>query len=189
VIWRCLKARDRRRAPCPYRHPPCPWSPTSFTPLISRALSCPRPTRWGLLNGLHNYWVVLFSLTITGFPFAFLLTPSYLSRIDPSFERAAATLGAGHRQRFWHVTVRLLAPGLATTFALPARAPLHAHDPRGAGDRACGSSTRRTARVAATARNRSERTRSPASSAASCCGPTCFGVRTSSPPSGACSTR
>ena len=28
------------------------------------------------------------------------------------------TLGAGHRQRFWHVTVRLLAPGLATTFAL-----------------------------------------------------------------------
>jgi hypothetical protein len=30
----------------------------------------------GLLNALHNYWVVLFSLTITGFPFAFLLTPS-----------------------------------------------------------------------------------------------------------------
>ena len=76
------------------------------------------PDSVGPLNGLHNYWVVLFSLTITGLPFAFLLTPSYLSRIDPSLERAAATLGAGPRQRFWHVTVRLLAPGLTTTFAL-----------------------------------------------------------------------
>jgi putative spermidine/putrescine transport system permease protein len=72
----------------------------------------------GLLSALHNYWVVLFSLTLTGFPFAFLLTPSYLSGIDPSLERAAATLGASPRQRFWHVTVPLLAPGLATTLVL-----------------------------------------------------------------------
>src|SRR3954463_7228625 len=67
---------------------------------------------------VHNYWGVLFSLIITGFPFAFLLTLSYLSGIDPSLERAAATLGAGARQRFWHVTMPLLAPGLATTFVL-----------------------------------------------------------------------
>jgi putative spermidine/putrescine transport system permease protein len=67
---------------------------------------------------VHNYWGVLFSLIITGFPFAFLLTLSYLSGIDPSLERAAATLGARPRQRFWHVTMPLLAPGLATTFVL-----------------------------------------------------------------------
>jgi putative spermidine/putrescine transport system permease protein len=76
----------------------------------------------GLINEpiqlVHNYWGVLFSLVITGFPFAFLLTLSYLSGIDPTLERAAATLGAGRRQRFWHITMPLLAPGLAMTFVL-----------------------------------------------------------------------
>ncbi|QQQ74677.1 sugar ABC transporter permease [Saccharothrix sp. 6-C] len=67
---------------------------------------------------VHGYWGVLFSLVITGFPFAFLLTLSYLSGIDPSLERAAATLGATPRQRFRHITMPLLAPGLAVTFCL-----------------------------------------------------------------------
>ena len=67
---------------------------------------------------VHNYWGVLFSLIITGFPFAFLLTLSYLSGIDPSLERAAATLGASPRQRFRHIVMPLLAPGLAVTFCL-----------------------------------------------------------------------
>ena len=67
---------------------------------------------------INNYWGVFFSLVITGFPFAFLLILSYLSGIDPSLERAAATLGADWRQRFRRVTLPLLAPGLATTFCL-----------------------------------------------------------------------
>ncbi|MEU4743708.1 sugar ABC transporter permease [Actinosynnema sp. NPDC023658] len=67
---------------------------------------------------VHNYWGVLFSLIITGFPFAFLLTLSYLSGIDPSLERAAAVLGASPRQRFRHIVMPLLAPGLAVTFCL-----------------------------------------------------------------------
>ena len=67
---------------------------------------------------VHNYWGVLFSLIITGFPFAFLLTLSYLSGIDPSLEQAAATLGASRRDRFRHITLPLLAPGLAITFCL-----------------------------------------------------------------------
>ena len=71
----------------------------------------------GLLNALHNYLVVLFSPTM-GFPLAFLLTPSHLSGSTRASRPAAATLGAGPRQRFWHVTVPLLAPGLATTFVL-----------------------------------------------------------------------
>jgi putative spermidine/putrescine transport system permease protein len=67
---------------------------------------------------VNNYWGVLFSLIITGFPFAFLLTLSYLSGIDPSLEQAAATLGADWRRRFTKITLPLLAPGLAITFCL-----------------------------------------------------------------------
>jgi putative spermidine/putrescine transport system permease protein len=65
-----------------------------------------------------NYTGVLLSLIISGFPFAYLLTHSYLSGIHPSLEKAAATLGAGWWQRFWHVTFPLLLPGLLTTFSL-----------------------------------------------------------------------
>ncbi|SDX19189.1 putative spermidine/putrescine transport system permease protein [Amycolatopsis xylanica] len=67
---------------------------------------------------IHNYTGVLLSLVITGFPFAFLLTLSYLSGIDPTLERAAATLGASWGQRFRKITMPLLAPGLAITFCL-----------------------------------------------------------------------
>ncbi len=70
------------------------------------------------LRLINNYWGVFFSLIITGFPFAFLLISSYLSGIDPSLEKAAATLGAGWWDRFRHITLPLLAPGLATTFCL-----------------------------------------------------------------------
>ncbi|BBB01945.1 putative multiple sugar ABC transporter permease [Actinacidiphila reveromycinica] len=65
-----------------------------------------------------NYTGVLLSLVISGFPFAYLLTHSYLSGIHPSLEKAAATLGAGWWQRFRHVTFPLLLPGLMTTFSL-----------------------------------------------------------------------
>ncbi|HEV2344205.1 MAG TPA: ABC transporter permease subunit [Actinocrinis sp.] len=79
--------------------------------------------RWLHLAGspvtlINDYWGVLFSLVISGFPFAFLLTHSYLSGIHPSLERAAATLGANWWQRFRHVTFPLLLPGLLTTFSL-----------------------------------------------------------------------
>lgn len=67
---------------------------------------------------VHNYWGVLFSLIITGFPFAFLLTLAYLSGIDPSLESAASTMGAGWWSRFRYITLPLLSPGLAITFCL-----------------------------------------------------------------------
>lgn len=70
------------------------------------------------LQLLHNQWGVMLSLVITGFPFAFLLTLSYISGIDPKMESAASTLGAGPWRQFWHVTLPLLAPGLAITFCL-----------------------------------------------------------------------
>ena len=65
-----------------------------------------------------NYWGVVISLVISGFPFAFLLILSYLSGIDPSLDAAASTLGASPRRRFWQITFPLLAPGLAITFCL-----------------------------------------------------------------------
>jgi putative spermidine/putrescine transport system permease protein len=67
---------------------------------------------------VHNYWGVIASLMITGFPFTFLLTLSYLSGIDPVLEQAAATLGAGPFRRFFHVLLPLLASGLAVNFCL-----------------------------------------------------------------------
>lgn len=70
------------------------------------------------LQLVQNYWGVLWSLIISGFPFAFLLILSYLSGIDPSLEAAARTLGADWKQRFRRITLPLLAPGLAITFCL-----------------------------------------------------------------------
>ncbi len=67
---------------------------------------------------LHNYWGVFISLVITGFPFTFLLTLSYLSGVDPVLEQAAATLGAGPWDRFRDILMPLLLPGLAITFCL-----------------------------------------------------------------------
>jgi putative spermidine/putrescine transport system permease protein len=66
----------------------------------------------------HNYWGVFASLLITGFPFTFLLTLSYITGIDPALEQAAATHGAGAWQRFRHVFLPLLVPGLAISFLL-----------------------------------------------------------------------
>jgi putative spermidine/putrescine transport system permease protein len=67
---------------------------------------------------IHNYWGVMLSLVITGFPFTFLLTLSYITGIDPSLEQAGAMLGARARQRFFRIILPLLAPGLAITLCL-----------------------------------------------------------------------
>jgi putative spermidine/putrescine transport system permease protein len=72
----------------------------------------------GQLRLVHNYWGVFLSLVITGFPFTFLLTLSYVSGIDPVLEHAAATLGARAAERFRHIFLPLLLPGLAITFCL-----------------------------------------------------------------------
>ena len=67
---------------------------------------------------VHNYWGVMLSLVISGFPFTFLLTLSYVTGIDPALEQAGAMLGARARQRFFRILLPLLAPGLAITLAL-----------------------------------------------------------------------
>jgi putative spermidine/putrescine transport system permease protein len=70
------------------------------------------------LHLTHNYIGVLLSLIITGFPFSFLLTLSYVTGIDPTLAKAAATLGAGPWSQFKHIYLPLLAPGLAIGFCL-----------------------------------------------------------------------
>jgi putative spermidine/putrescine transport system permease protein len=72
----------------------------------------------GPIRLTHNYWGVLISLAISGFPFAFLLLLSYVTGIDPVLARAAATLGADRWNQFRHIYLPLLAPGLAITFCL-----------------------------------------------------------------------
>ncbi|MGB3387581.1 MAG: sugar ABC transporter permease [Pseudaminobacter sp.] len=66
----------------------------------------------------NNYWGVFASLIITGFPFTFLLTLSYVTGIDPALEQAAATHGARAWQRFRYVFLPLLGPGLAIACCL-----------------------------------------------------------------------
>jgi putative spermidine/putrescine transport system permease protein len=72
----------------------------------------------GPIRLTHNYWGVLISLVISGFPFAFLLILSYITGIDPVLARAAATLGANPTAQFRHIYLPLLAPGLAMCFCL-----------------------------------------------------------------------
>ena len=72
----------------------------------------------GPIRLTHNYWGVLISLVVSGFPFAFLLLLSYVTGIDPVLARAAATLGAGPKAQFRSIYLPLLAPGLAMCFCL-----------------------------------------------------------------------
>ena len=72
---------------------------------------------------VHNYWGVLISLVITGFPFTFLLTLSYITGIDPSLEQAAATLGAKPASRFRHIFCRCCCPASPSPSASPSSRP------------------------------------------------------------------
>jgi putative spermidine/putrescine transport system permease protein len=72
----------------------------------------------GPVRLVHNYTGVMLSLIMSGFPFTFLLTLSYVTGIDPSLEQAASTLGAKVRARFWHIILPLLAQGLAINLCL-----------------------------------------------------------------------
>lgn len=72
----------------------------------------------GPVRLVHNYTGVMLSLIMSGFPFTFLLTLSYITGIDASLEQAASTLGAKPRARFWHILLPLLAQGLAINLCL-----------------------------------------------------------------------
>ena len=66
----------------------------------------------------HNYIGVVLSLFMQQFPFCFLMLLGYISGIDPSVENSARTLGANPWTVFHKVMLPLMAPGIATAFAL-----------------------------------------------------------------------
>jgi putative spermidine/putrescine transport system permease protein len=66
----------------------------------------------------HNYWGVLISLILSGFPFAFLMLLGYISGINPNLEKAAQMLGASKWQTFVKIIFPLLVPGIAIAFCL-----------------------------------------------------------------------
>jgi putative spermidine/putrescine transport system permease protein len=72
----------------------------------------------GPIRLTHNFWGVIISLVISGFPFVFLLVLSYITGIDPVLARAAATLGANPWNQFRYIYWPLLIPGVAMAFCL-----------------------------------------------------------------------
>ncbi len=67
---------------------------------------------------VHNFWGVLLSQIVVDFPFVFLMTLTYVSGLSPSLERASAVMGAQPFQRFRHIILPLLTPGLMITFGI-----------------------------------------------------------------------
>ena len=78
---------------------------------------------FGIVNSPSALFIitrgVMLSLIISGFPFAFLLTLSYITGVDPSLEQAGCDARRRmHAQRFRHIILPLLAQGLAINICL-----------------------------------------------------------------------
>jgi sulfate transport system permease protein len=61
---------------------------------------------------------ILIALTFIGLPFVVRTLEPVLQDLDPEFEEAAATLGAGRWQAFWRVILPAILPALLTGVAL-----------------------------------------------------------------------
>jgi len=61
---------------------------------------------------------ILIALTFIGLPFVVRTLEPVLQDLDPEFEEAAATLGAGRWQTFWRVILPTILPALLTGVAL-----------------------------------------------------------------------
>lgn len=70
------------------------------------------------LPELTGYWGALLALTLSTYPYVFLLTASGLRSVDPSSEEAARGLGASRLRVFTHVTLPTLRPSLAAACLL-----------------------------------------------------------------------
>jgi putative spermidine/putrescine transport system permease protein len=88
--------------------------PNGWLNQILRAVGITR----GPVQFTHNYWGVLISLVIQGFPFAFLMILGYVSGINPDLEKASQMLGASRVQTFVRVLLPLMVPGIAICFCL-----------------------------------------------------------------------
>jgi iron(III) transport system permease protein len=91
----------------------------AFAPrgLLQRTLS---PLGVERLPEIHGYWGALLALTLSTYPYVFLLVASGLRSVDPSAEEAARGLGAGTVRVFARVTLPSLRPSLAASSLLVA---------------------------------------------------------------------
>jgi iron(III) transport system permease protein len=85
--------------------------------LAQRALS---PLGVETLPSLTGYWGALLALTLSTYPYVFLLTAAGLRGVDPSSEEAARGLGAGRIEVFLRVTLPTVRPALAAASLLVA---------------------------------------------------------------------
>jgi iron(III) transport system permease protein len=70
------------------------------------------------LPEIAGYWGALLALTLSTYPYVFLLAAAGLRGIDPSAEEAARSLGAGRAAVFFRVTLPSLRPSLAAASLL-----------------------------------------------------------------------
>ena len=65
------------------------------------------------LPEIQGYWGALLALTLSTYPYVFLLAAAGLRGADPTAEEAARSLGAGRASVLWRVTLPSLRPSLA----------------------------------------------------------------------------
>ena len=69
---------------------------------------------------IYGYWGAVLALTLSTYPYVFLLTAAGLRGADPSAEEAARSMGAGRLAVFLRVTLPTLRPSLAAASLLVA---------------------------------------------------------------------
>ena len=69
---------------------------------------------------IYGYWGALLALTLSTYPYVFLLAAAGLRSVDPSAEEAARSLGSGRLAVFLRVTLPSLRPSLAAASLLVA---------------------------------------------------------------------
>ncbi len=72
------------------------------------------------LPEIYGYGGALLSLSLSTFPYVFLIAAAALRSVDPSTEEAARSLGRSPRQVFFTVTLPAIRPGLAAASLLVA---------------------------------------------------------------------
>ena len=72
------------------------------------------------LPDLAGYWGALLALTLSTYPYVFLLTAAALRSVDPTAEEAARSLGARRARVFFRVTLPTIRPALAASSLLVA---------------------------------------------------------------------
>ena len=91
----------------------------AFAPrgLVQEALE---PVGVERLPEVTGYWGALVALTLSTYPYVYLLTASGLRSVDPTAEEAARSLGAGRARVFARVTLPALRPSIAAASLLVA---------------------------------------------------------------------